>query len=81
MFAYAIIKKRRYCPYVMPGKEMEDNFGGVEVGGIYDIQGTVDYFIYNLWGRKEPNYVMRAMDTGGRILVDDTCKETVRIWK
>ena len=30
---------------------------------------------------KEPNYVMRIMDTGGQILVDDTCKEIVRIWK
>ena len=36
------------------------------------IQGKVDDFIYNLWGMKEPNYVMRMMATGGRILVDDT---------
>ena len=25
-------------------------------------------------------YVMRVMATGGRLLMDDTCKETVRIW-
>ena len=29
----------------------------------------------------EPNYVMRMMATGGRLLVDATCKENVRIWK
>ena len=27
---------------------------------------------------KEPNYVMRMIATGGRLLADDTCKETVR---
>ena len=42
------------------------------------IQGTVDDVIYSLWGMKEPNYVMRIMATGGRLLVDDTYKETVR---
>ena len=44
-------------------------------------QETVDGFIYNLWGMKEPNYVMRMMATGGRLLEDDTCKKTVRIWE
>ena len=44
------------------------------------IQGIVDDVIYNLWGMKEPNYLMR-MYTGGRLLEGDTCKETVRIWK
>ena len=28
----------------------------------------------------EPTYVMRMMDTGGYILVYDTCKENLRIW-
>ena len=32
-------------------------------------------------GRKDPNYVMRMMDTGGRLLADETRKETVRIRK
>ena len=30
---------------------------------------------------KEHNYVMRMMVTGGRLLADETCKETVRRWK
>ena len=45
------------------------------------MQGTVDDVIYNLWGIKETNYAMRLMATGGRLLGDETCKETVRIWK
>ena len=81
IFPCTVIKKRRYWPSMVPGKYMEDHFGEVEVGEIYAIQGTVDYVIYNLWGMKEPNYVMRMMANGSRILADDTCKETVRTWK
>ena len=55
--------------------------GWVGVGEIDAIQLTVDYVIYNLWGMKEPNYVIRVMETGGRPLLDETCKETVRRWK
>ena len=29
---------------------------------------------------KDTAYVMKMMATGGRLLADDTCKETVRIW-
>ena len=60
---------------------MEDNFGELEVGEIDSIQGTVDDIIYNLWGMEKPNYVMRIMATGGRLLADNTCKETVIRWK
>ena len=34
----------------------------------------------NLWGMKEPDYVMRMMATGGPMSVIKTCKETVRKW-
>ena len=52
----------------------------MEVGETDAIQGTVDDVIYNLWGVKEPKYVMSMMATGGRLLGDETCKEIVRIW-
>ena len=80
-FACAVIKKRRYWPVMVPGKDMEDPFWEVEVGDTDAIQGTVDDVIYNLWGMKDPNYFMSMMATGGRLLEDETCKETVRIWK
>ena len=51
------------------------------MGDRYSIQGTVDDVIYNLWEAKEPDSVMRMVATGGRLLVDDTCNETVRRWK
>ena len=57
---------------MVPGKETEAHSGKVEVGGTYAIQVTVDYFIYNLWDMKEPNYVMRMIATGGRLLADAT---------
>ena len=60
---------------------MEDHFVEVEVWDTDTIQGTVDDVIYNLWGMKDPNFVMRTMTTGGRVLENDTCRETVRRWK
>ena len=56
---------------MVPGKEMEDHFGGVKVGETDTIQVTVDHVIYNLWGTKEPNYVMKMVDNGGLLLTDD----------
>ena len=41
------------------------------------IHVTVNDVIYNLWGIKDPNYVMSIMDTGGRPLEDYTFKDTV----
>ena len=38
------------------------------MGGTDSIQGTVDDVIYNLWGMKDPTYVMRMMDTGDLLL-------------
>ena len=66
---------------MVPGKDMEDNFGEAEVGETDSIQGTVDHIIYNLWEMKDPNYVMRIMTTGGCLLEDDTWKENVRVRK
>ena len=66
---------------MVPGKDMEDHIGAVELVNTYAIQGSVDDNIYNLWGMKKPNYVMRMMDTSGQILTDDTCKKTVKKWK
>ena len=53
---------------MVPGKEMEGHFWEVEVGNTDSIQGKVDDAIYNLWGIKEPNYVMRMMNTDDRLL-------------
>ena len=65
---------------MVSGKDMEDHFGEVGVGDTDAIQGKVGDVIYNLWEIRESNYVMIMMTTGGRLLEDDACKETVRIW-
>ena len=57
---------------MVPGKDAEEHFWDLEVGDTYAIQRTVDDVIYGLWGTKNANYVMRMMDTGVRLLEDDT---------
>ena len=66
---------------MVPGKDIEDHFGGLEVGETYDVQVKVDDVIYNLWRMKYPKYVVSMMVTYIRLLVDDTFKDTVRRWK
>ncbi len=60
LFACALIKKRRYWPTLVPGDEMERHFAeeGKVARECDAIQGTMDGVVYNLWGMKEPNYVM-----------------------
>ena len=52
----------------------------VDVGDCHAIAGTQDWMIYNLWGMKEPDYVMRMMTMGGPLTAFESCKETVRQW-
>ena len=47
VFACAIINKRKYWPYMVSGKDMEDHFGEVGVGETDAIQVTVDDVIYD----------------------------------
>ena len=63
--ACVVISRRRYWYSMVPGKYMEDHFGEVKVGETDAIQGKFDGVIYNLWGTKESNYVMRIIDTDG----------------
>ena len=47
IFVCAVINKRRHRPYMVPGKEMEDHFGEVDVGDTDAINITIDDFISN----------------------------------
>jgi hypothetical protein len=53
---------------------------GVNVGDNHAITGTKDGVVYNLWGMKEPYYVMRMMSLGGSLVAYDTCKDVVHKW-
>ena len=82
LFGCALIKKRKYWPAKVPGDAMQRFFDeeGVDVEDCHAITGSMDGVPYNLWGMKEPDYVMRMMATGGQMSVIETCKETVRKW-
>ena len=81
VFACALIKKRRYWPALVPGDAMDQHIGQLNVGESAAISGTHNGVPYNIWGMKEPDYVMKLMATGGQLLSDNTCKETKRTWK
>jgi len=83
LFACALIKKRQSLPDGVPGDAMQARFDrpGVNVGDVDAVSGTQDGVPYNLWGMKEPNYVMRMMVTGGPNSADDSCKTATRTWK
>ena len=82
LFGCTLIKKRRYWPAGVLGDAMQQFFvvDGVNVGDNHAISGMQDGVVYNLWGMKEPDYVMMMMLSGGPLTAYDTCKEVVRKW-
>ncbi len=74
LFGCTLIKKRCYWPAHVPGDAMNDfcNKEGVQLGDCHTISGTFDTIPYNLWGMKEPDYVMKMMACG------DTSKHLTR---
>jgi hypothetical protein len=83
LFACALIKKCQSWPVGVPGDVMQARFDRprVNVGDVDAVSGTQDGIPYNLWGIKEPNYVMRMMATGGPNSADESCKTTTCTWK
>ena len=53
---------------------------GVNVGDCHASQGVMEGVTYNLWGMKEPDYVMRMMATGGPLGVQESCRMARRWW-
>ncbi|MFM8622190.1 MAG: hypothetical protein ACKOB3_02265, partial [Holophagaceae bacterium] len=68
----------------VPGDAMNAFFDqdGVEAGDCNAISGKFgpEQIPYNLWGMKEPDYVMKMMACGGILRAFENCKETVRHW-
>ncbi len=83
MYGAALIKKRKYWPAGVPGDSMQQFFDQdrINVGDCNAVQGVMDGTTYNLWGMKEPNYVMWMMAMGGPLGDNETCKETICYWK
>ena len=83
VYSCALIKKQKYWPTLVPGEAMQRFFDeeGIEMGGTHAIQGVFEGTTYNLWGMKEPDYVMRMMATGGPLAALDSCKMAKRRWR
>ena len=59
---------------------MQSHFDGMNVGDCDAIQGVMEGTTYNLWGMKEPDYVMRMMATGGPLDANDSCRTASCRW-
>ena len=83
VYSAALIKKRKYWPKGVPGEAMQSHFDeeGVQVGDCHAIQGVLEGPTYNLWGMKEPDYVMRMMATGRQLAALDSCNMARRQWR
>jgi hypothetical protein len=44
------------------------------------IQGVMEWTTYNLWGMKEPDYVMQMMATGGLLDANKSCRMASPRW-
>ena len=80
LYACALIKKRRYWPTHVLGNVINSEMQSAEVGETRAISGVLDGVSYNFWMMREPDYIMSMMATGGRLLADETCKQTKRSW-
>ncbi len=82
VYSCALIKKQKYWPKGVPGEAMQSffNVDGVNVGDCHAIQGVMEGVTYNLWGMKEPDYVMRMMATSGPLSVQESCRMARRWW-
>ena len=74
VYSCALIKKRKYWPTLVLGEAMQRFFDeeGIEVGGTHTIQGVFEGTTYNLWGMKEPDYILQMMATGGPLGVNES---------
>jgi hypothetical protein len=53
---------------------------GVEVGDCHTIQGVMEGTTYNLWGMKEPDYIMWMMATGRPLDANESCRMASHRW-
>ena len=82
VYSCALIKKWKYWPKFVPGEAMQSFFDvdGVNVRDCHAIQGEMEGTTYNLWGMKEPDYVMWMMATGGLLDANESCRMASHHW-
>ena len=80
VFASALIKKRRYWPKYVPGKEINEHFKDMEIGKCDSLKGELDGKPYNIFCMKEPDYVMKIMSMHGGLTVLKDQKDSTRTY-
>jgi Transposase IS4 len=71
VFASALIKKRRYWPKYILGDAIKQHFDTKAVGECDRLPGVLDGVKFDIFGMKEPDYVMMLMSTYGSLIVND----------
>ena len=66
-YAAALIKKRRYWPKHVKGKEIKKHFEDKYVGDIDAMAGKLDNIPFHYYAMKELDYVIMLMTTYGTL--------------
>ena len=80
VYASALIKKRRYWPKHIRGKDIKSHFADKEVGATDAWAGKLDGVPFHIYAMKEPDYIMSLMSMYGTNQRIDG-KETRHDWK
>ena len=78
VYAGALIKKRRFWPKFVPGEAIDQHFKDKEVGETDSLYGELEGVHYDIFGMKEPDYIMKIMSTYGGLNVNDGQRESMR---
>jgi hypothetical protein len=75
-------KKWKYWLKGVPGEAMQAFFNGdgVNVRDCHAFQGMIERTMYNLWGMKEPDYIMLMMATNGLLGGNESCRMASCWW-
>ena len=81
MFAYDLIKMRRYCTKYVPRNMMYSHMSTKEVGSVDTLHGSMQNIHYDLLCLKETEYTMNIMSDYYGLLVIIVQKVSTRVWE
>ena len=80
VFAYSLIKKRRYLPTYEPVEQIKAYFQDKTVGDCHRLPGEKDRIKFDLFVYREPDYIMMLMRTYGACIECQDQQESERSW-
>eukprot|EP00957_Ditylum_brightwellii_P013874 1045778-Ditylum_brightwellii.AAC.1 len=78
VYASAFIKKRCYCPKHVNGAGIQSFFKDKAIGYQARLPGVLDGVGFDIFGLKEPEYIMMVMSTYAQLTVTEGQKDNVR---